>query len=248
MFRFLIPPCLSFILFGMLHAQPEKEPIRFAALRLIGDQILHDVTVRKIMPDAVSVIHSSGVVTIPFEKLSPEDSKTLGISKESTTKAREEKEAKRKADAESTRQSELLDTLASSFFTRVRGKVLQVMPKGILLTDVKILTGFYETVEGLRPGMLTHLARTRDLDKCFVLCDPSGLVDGAGYTAIVGNDGTYSYENTLGANVTTTLYNAYLPDICARQAHAYRLPPENLLALVKDRYDFKREIFDTPLP
>lgn len=187
------------------------------------------VTITKITPTKISIIHKAGVTSIPIEDLPKEIRENLGMTSE---KAEEQRDLMAKKKAKAMEQAKIERVLQKNRLI-FSATVFQVTTGGVLLRDVSYSDGTYEkkTIRtphkvrsgsgptGLHPNRrykyttkyktsVKSVLKVRTMDSwpIFVECDNTGYVDGADFTSTVYTDGTFAYNNTQGARKTIPAY------------------------------------------
>lgn len=231
----------------MATGQDKDHPLRIAEMHLADGRIFSEVTVRKVNGDSVSVLHSTGATTIRFELLSPADAKTMGFSKESVAKTREDKQAKELVEAQENLESAMINAAADLYFMRIDGNVLQVFPNAVLLTRPQVWSGSYESWIEPTQNVRQYLAHMKKIETCLVYCDTTRIVDGNRFLGIVGEAGTYTYQNTLGSNNTVRAFTCDLEAACKSHVPDNAAAIARTVAKVKAKYDQDRMAFTAPL-
>lgn len=141
----------------------------------------------------------------------------------------------------------VLNAITCLHFGYISAKILQVLPEGCLLTDVKMWKGREEWMENPSTDMVDHLAIFEKMGNCVVFCDTSGLVDGQSYHAIVSESGTFAYINTLGSRSTVSAFESDSKAGCKKWGASYEIPPHEIAARIIEIYDPKRLSYHTPM-
>ncbi len=183
-----------------------------------------NVTITKIDPDGIRILHESGAATIPYEKL-PEDLRTkLGMTKDDADAHRAHLHDQEQKIAEHNQMNQAVQNARLIF----AGIVFQVTEAGVLLKDVSYTDGTKEekkipyTVRTGGPSALNPKARVTTETRyktewvlkvrqfqnwpIYVECDTSGYVDGSMFSGAVYTNGTYAYTNVQGARKTIPAY------------------------------------------
>ena len=218
------------------------------------DKLLNytDVTVTKINPDSISIRHDSGTRTVPFDELPDDARKKLGMTVEAVEGHRTAiaDEANRKKEAADVQMRE--EGLSELLFSRVSGKVLQVLDDGVLLTDAKKWMGMMEKKSYFDSGeyanITLHSAYELPIGVCVVSCDTTGIVDGHLFTRVVGSAGTFTYTTALNTRKTCNAYTTDLKAACKTLAEASGLSVENIVKLSETRLQPEKMFFKTKQP
>jgi hypothetical protein len=234
-FTILLP-----LIVGLLSAKEPDEPRKYPKLLDYTN-----VVITKISADSINIIHQDGATKIPFEKLPDEVRADLGLSKESVEKHRE--------DAKNEAESRKLENAASQvLFSRVSGKVLQVLDGGVLVTDAKQWLGtmkkdtYFDTSEYAH--ITLHTSYELPIDLCFVACDTSSIVDGQTFTKIVAATGNYSYVSTLNVRKTCVAFTTDIVGACKTNTLTKDLSSDNILKITSDRLDASKMFYQTKVP
>jgi hypothetical protein len=218
---------LLFTLLAPLNAEEDK--MKF-------DKLLDytNVTVTKIEPDGIRIMHESGVAKIPFERV-PEDVRTkLGLNQEAAEAHRQNVQAQQQRIAEANKKQQVLEKARLIFV----GSIFQVTDGGLLLRDVSYTDGTKEEKKvpykvktggptGLNPNARTTyetryksewVLKVRSMSSwpIFVECDTAGYVDGDQFSGHVYSNGTFAYTNTQGARKTIPSYTTDASKVLAR--------------------------------
>ncbi|WP_043588957.1 hypothetical protein [Geminisphaera colitermitum] len=191
-------------------------------ITLLDGRVLKSARIITSTPAAAVVKHEGGVTTVEWHLMpdalqkqygyDPEVAKTHEKETQARVRASREKE-QAKADLEECRKLAHAGTL----------EVLQVVPGGILAKGVVYYgppktTQAIQSAKGKGIGLDSHkmvtytwtetetMRESRWVDRIFVECDTSGLVDGQSVNKLLWPDGIYSYTNTLGAGMTIPRY------------------------------------------
>ena len=163
-----------------------------------------NVTVTKIEPDGIRIIHESGAAKIPYESV-PEDIRVkLGMNQEAADAYRQKVQVQQQQTAEATKKQQVLDKARLIFH---HSTIFQVTDGGLLLRDVSYTDG--KTYYPKNPKKENEKRVLRLLSMSwliFVSCDTSGYVDGGGFSGNVYTNGTFAYTNTQGARKTIPAY------------------------------------------
>lgn len=208
---------LLFSLIQLVSAEGEK--MKFDKLSSYTN-----VTVTKIEPDGIRIIHESGIAKVPFESLPEEIRAKLGMTQEAADAHRRKIEVQQQQIAEETKKRQVLGAARLSFV----GSVFQVTEGGLLLRNVSYSDGTKEEKKvpykvktggpsGLYPNAKTTyetryksewVLKVRPIPSwpIFVECDTSGYVDGQRFSGDVYPNGTFAYTNTQGARKTVPAY------------------------------------------
>lgn len=204
---------IGLMLAAILVAGAEEKPLHF-------DKLLkyEDVTVRKIEPDGIRIMHSGGMTKIPIESLPPEIVAQLGLNQADAAAHREKEQSNNQAAAAAERsRSYLADRRVS-----LKGRVLQVVKDGLLVADAICETGkkverrvpVQTQVSGptkLNPNIpveyvtsyrIEWVPERNLLPAAFVHCPTNGYLDGSPYEGSAYLFGSYSYQGTDGAQRT----------------------------------------------
>ncbi|MCW1886385.1 hypothetical protein OKA04_16730 [Luteolibacter flavescens] len=94
---------LLLLTFPMLLAAEEpkdKKEDKLAELVTLNGKLYQDVTIRKVEPDGLSILHAAGTAKVPFEQLSSELQEKYGYTKEAAAEHKEKMEEARLRQAE----------------------------------------------------------------------------------------------------------------------------------------------------
>lgn len=105
-------------------------------------------SVLKIEPDGIKIIHSKGVTKVPFEELSDDVRKRYNLTESEVNQYRKFRE--REALSEKTARER--DSKLDKIKLRIQGTVLQVVPDGILLQNVRAFRGRQEVAQTVKTG------------------------------------------------------------------------------------------------
>jgi hypothetical protein len=212
-----IAPLLLFTLLAPLNAEEDK--MKF-------DKLLDytNVTVTKIEPDGIRIIHESGAAKIAYENVPEEVRAKLGMNQEAAEAHREKVQIQQQQIAEANKKQQVLAKARLTFV----GSIFQVTDGGLLLRDVSYTDGTKEETKipykvqsggpsGLHPNApvtyTTHynsewVLKVRSMSSwpIFVECDTSGYADGDQFSGNVYANGTFAYTNTQGARKTIPAY------------------------------------------
>lgn len=212
-----IPTLLLFTLLAPLNAEEDK--MKF-------DKLLDytNVTVTKVEPDGIRIMHESGAAKIPYESIPEEIRVKLGMKQEAAEAHRQKVQVQQQQIAEATKKQQVLDRAHLIFV----GSIFQVTEGGLLLRDVSYTDGTKEEKKvpyqvhsggptGLHPDARATsetyyksewVLKVRSMSSwpIFVACDTSGYVDGDQFSGNVYANGTFAYTNTQGARKTIPAY------------------------------------------
>jgi len=176
-------------------------------------------------PATVSIMHKTGVATIPLEKLSPDLQAYFGYDPEKAQDAvrldraqqaalqEMARKARGKMEYEAARNASL-DNIRKNA-VRMVGKVQQVTAEGALISGASTVYTYSERVEtpgyrGLggnpRVARTGYTPLTDGHEPVFVLGGGKGLIDGADWDATVYPAGAYTYITLVGSEKTVMCY------------------------------------------
>ncbi len=182
------------------------------------------VTITKVEPDGIRIIHESGAARIPYERI-PDDLRTkLGMNQEVADAHRDMVKEQQQKVAEHNQKQQVLQK-SRLFFA---GTVFQVTEGGVLLKGVSFSDGTKEEkkipyqVRTGGPSALHPDARVKTETRyktewvlkvrafenwpIFVECNTAGYADGDEFSSAVYTNGTYAYTNVQGARKTIPAY------------------------------------------
>ena len=210
---------LSCLLFSTLDTQAGERILKYE--KLLGFQ---NVTITKVTPSEIRIIHKGGITSIQFEDLPQPVRDNLGLTQNAADKYRVQLAMKQRKRALQLKQEKFL----KSKRVAMTGTVSQVLENGVLLTDVVISDGSkikkkipYRVKVGgptalnpdRKPKTVTRYriewipARRRlNHEKIFVECSTSGFVDGSTFGEAVYSFSTFTYHNVLGAPKTVPAF------------------------------------------
>lgn len=180
------------------------------------------VSITRITPSSIRIIHSGGATTIPFDKLPQSVRENLGLTEEAAKKHRDKLMVGKKAADLKSRKRRVIEKYKLS----MTGRVSQVLTKGLLLNDVRYTDGSkverkirYKVKVGgptaLYPNRKTRyeyryksewVLKVKTSGVVFVECETSGFVDDSTFGSAVFSNGTFTYETVLGAAKTIRAY------------------------------------------
>jgi hypothetical protein len=180
----ITPTILLFTLLVPLNAEEDK--MKF-------DKLLDytNVTVTKIEPDGIRIIHESGAVKIPYENIPEETRVKLGMNQEAADSHRKNVQVQEQRITAAIKKQQVLDQARFTFV----GSVLQVTDGGLLLIGKGYTDGTKEKKK------ISHMKWP-----IFVECNTSGRVDGDRFSGHIYRNGTFAYTNTQGARMTIPAY------------------------------------------
>jgi hypothetical protein len=187
-----------------------------------------NVTVTKVEPDGIRIMHESGAAKIPIEKIPEDIRKQLGMNEDAAKAHREVVRAQEQKAAVQDQKQQLLATKRLIF----KGSVFQVADGGLLLRNVSYTDGTIRKVEKKIPYKVqtggpnamypnakttyetrykTEWVEVQDVRSfgeniIFVECDTSGYVDRSVFSGTVYPNGTYAYTSLIGARNTIPAY------------------------------------------
>lgn len=211
-----------------------------------------NVTVTKVTGDSITIMHQDGVTKIPFEKLPEEVRADLGLFEEGVAKHREDQKNEEERAKNEAEMRKLENAASQVLFSRVSGKVLQVLDGGVLVTDAKQWLGtmkkdtYFDTSEYAH--ITLHGAYELPIDLCYVACDTSGIVDGQTFTKIVASAGNYSYVSTLNVRKTCVAFTADIIGACKTNTLTKDLSADNIIKITSDRLDVSKMFYKTKVP
>ena len=201
----------------------EKEPTKFDTLTTTDGKSYNGVTVRKVTPSGVSIMHESGAGTIPFEKL-PKDiqEKLGGFDPEAATKHRilEEKQ-RRITEAALIREEAIANRTAeaNAATTKAQQKeedrikalkakqqsfgieIVQVTPEGVLADRLE--TSTYAVGSARYGGGGGAVKTSVSLSGKIIFIEGLlGMAEQQRASIDAVPDGTYTFTDTEGANRT----------------------------------------------
>lgn len=201
--------------------------IRADDITTLGGKKYIGVTISRATPDGLVVTTDSGIETIPFSDLSPEirakygyDPKKAAEYNAAMQAAAVQRAAEARASASAAQANVQFEKPPKGgtgkpgvHILRVAGKVLQVLPDGILLAS----DWLNQTLEPYTDdnGTLHEGATIMD-EPLFVLGAPSNLVDGDHFSGVVYPAGIYIYAAVTGARKTIRCY-ATTPKVAAQR-------------------------------
>ena len=209
-----------------LHA--EEKQIKFETLL-----DYKNVTVTKIEPDGIRIMHESGATKISIEKVPEEIVAKLGMNYESANKHRKEIAIHNQKIELAAKKNQVL----ASAKVQVYGRIYQVAENGVLLKNARYTDGTKEEEKKpyqVRTGGATALHpdakstyRTAYESEwviveklmpklIFVECDSSGYVDNGWFKMSAYQAGTYAYQNVLGARNTIPRYTTDASSVLKR--------------------------------
>jgi hypothetical protein len=196
-------------------------------------QTYEGVTYQSHTPSRLSIMHESGVASIPIGSLPAELRQKLGYSEE-TARAAEQQAAEQQAQfnaaqAQQARAAEIKKTLEKVANT-ISSRIFQVVPDGVLIDSTVyvqgVITNTHEVsannllrpeatklVVSRREGLVSK--RLSEGDYVFVRTEQSGYIDGADYIGTVYPIGTYSYETVAGGSKTLHAFTD-IPEVAVR--------------------------------
>jgi len=164
----------------------------------------HNVIVVQVENNRVHITYTGGVGAVALADLTPDLKKRFNYD---PVKAKAADDANKKKQDEQAKQ-EALENLAKSVIAaslQARGKIIQVLPDGILAElsahDTNDKGRLVGTGEWIQYDTSQYLG-----ERVFVECDTAGLVDGVQWSGTIWKIGTFSYDNTLGARATIPKY------------------------------------------
>lgn len=175
------------------------------------------VTVTKIEPDGVNIMHESGLAKIPYEKLTPElQAKFGGFD---AAKAAEFRKKRNKAESAyhqaidketaAIEADKAEKKLVADYKMATKVEVIQATAGGGMLCKVAFMFDTETQVAGKNAfGETTYTTKKGKAwsqyseDWFFVTGLPDHLVDGSTWQGFTLSDGNHAYSNTLGATKT----------------------------------------------
>lgn len=233
-------PLLSF-------AQDAPAKIRFEKLTLTDGKVLEQVRIREVGVDYVSIIHSEGAGKIPYDKLLPADAADLGLKKEAIDSLRAEKATVEASKKESQEKDAKIKQILDLHFRNISGKIIQVFPDGVLVSDCKIWGGLYSKTI-LKDQIIYLASHESEGTTCRIFCDMNRhrYVDGDTFWDAVTRSENYTYTNTLGSTSTvrafTTDFSRVLDDV------AKDIPRPTILEAIRDQYSMPKLSYIVKLP
>jgi len=200
-----------------------------------------NVTISRTEPDGLVVVTDSGIEKIPFTSLPKETQLKYGYNAQkaaaySAQLAAAQHELYLKNQQVQAAQSQTSavqgvtqDQIAAVSHRpepgvtskpgvdvmRIKGKVLQVLPDGILLTDL-----LNETLDPFKDGRGTWHGGANEMDGTMLIVGVDAkYVDDDPYEGIVYPAGRYSYTSTMGATKTVLRY-ATTPELAVKYLNA----------------------------
>lgn len=225
----------------------EEKPIKY-------DKLLEytNVTVTKVTPDSISIIHQNGTTRIPFEKLPEDVRRDLGMSDETVEAHRQKLEDDAIRQEEQREMRKLEEAASQLLFSRVSGRILQVLDEGALLTDAKQWMGmmkkdsYFDATE--YATVTLHSAYQLPVGICYLQCSTAGLVDGQDLSRVVAAAGRYSYVNALNVQKTVAAFTTDLERACRSDPRIAQLSSENIIRLTETRLDVAKMFSKTKKP
>jgi hypothetical protein len=165
-------------------AEDEKIP----ELKTADGKVFQNVTITKVEPDAIRIMHEAGAAKIQFEMIPEELRKKFNMSSESVDLYREkirEQQVKQQRDAKER------DLIVKKMIS-LDGTVLQVLETGVLLSEASFM----------KVGIEGEKRTKMPVSPVFVECDSSKYVDGDSFDEYVFYDGNFIYESVSGAKKT----------------------------------------------
>ena len=201
-------------------------PLKAEEEKMKFDKLLNytNVTVTKIEPDGIRILHESGAAKIPIENV-PEDIRNkLGMSQDAAADHRAKIKEQQQAAAVVAKKQAVL-TQSRLIFS---GSIFQVTEGGVLLKDVYFTDGTkeekqvpYQVTSGGPSGLHPDARVTTETRyksewvlkvrsypswPVFVECDNAKYVDGDDFSSTVYMNGTFPYTNIQGARKTVPSY------------------------------------------
>lgn len=228
---------------------PQKE---FAEMPLVDGRVLKGVTVRKLEPDRVAVMHSTGTMTIPFKNLTEDVAAKLGLNAINAAEMEDARLLAAKQEEINLATQKLSRAMAELYYGVILGRATQVLEDG-LLVDAKLWKGHYQSYPHHVQATRVHTAKFSPLGLVFVHCDPSGHTDGSSVMLLVGEAPPFSYIAVTGARKNVPAYTTDLKHtwenlrVDGTNKVSDILPFDQLMTAVNARYGNLRMSFETPL-
>lgn len=183
-------------------------------------QTYEGVTYQSHTPSRLSIMHESGVASLPIGGLPADLREKLGYS-DDAARAAEQQAAEQQAQlqaaqVEAARATAIKQSLEKLGQT-INSRIFQVIPDGVLIDSTVyvqgIITNTHEVsannllrpeatklVVSKREGLVSK--RLSEGEYVFVRTDQRGYIDGSDYTGTVYPIGTYTYETVAGGSKT----------------------------------------------
>ncbi|MEM9235184.1 MAG: hypothetical protein AAGB14_00295 [Verrucomicrobiota bacterium] len=208
---------MVFLIFTLTSSFADDENrFSYEELTTLSGKTYERVTIRKVEPDGLRIMHSSGMAKISFEDLPEEVRKEHGYSEEEAAayrKQQEEAERKARADLRSDEarrrlkkaNRELLETVKNSAIV-AKGKVIQNPGTGYVRASFnqKIIQ-----TEMVVSG-LSRKPKKKVIwgggDSNAIIYGLGNPVDGESWESVLYPAGTMTYETVLGAGTTVKRY------------------------------------------
>lgn len=179
-----------------LAAAVAEEPLKLPDFSTLDGKLYKDVTVKSSDALGIKIMHSTGFARLKFDVLPDDLKKRFGYDPVEAKSAEEYDEKRRKneiAAATDKNARERFKVEARKALTNVQGRVLQVLPDRIILTDAKSLSED------------RYLTRLPDSAAC-IICDTSKIVDGESINDEVYYAGSWSYTAAFGGSRKINCY------------------------------------------
>lgn len=223
-----------------------------ASLKTKSGTVFREAKMTAATADKVKIFHADGIQWVKLDDLTLE-SKTLILAMPNYATLKEAAERQDKADQESARaateaadQKATLDAIVRIHFTCLKGRILQVLSDGVILTDCESWHGEHTPFKSDHEGLNHFMPLLDKTGNCFVVCDTTGLTDGKQFWQPVGLNGTYSYQSVLGAKITVEAYTSNLTEK-AKALKEYRVPDADIVTAVTKKLDLKRYSYSTKI-
>ena len=183
-----------------------------------------NVTITKVEPDGIRIMHESGAARIPYEKIPEELRSKLGMTQDGVDVHRDKVRDQQQKITQQNQKKQVLQNARLIF----AGTIFQVTEDGVLLKDVSFTDGTkeekkisYEVQTGGPSGLYPNarvttetryktewVLKVREFQNwpIYVECDTSRYADGDSFTSAVYTNGTYAYTNVQGARKTIPAY------------------------------------------
>lgn len=195
-----------------------------------------DVTIRKVEPDGIRIMHKGGIAKIAIERLPPEVVAELGLNAEDAELHRSNTKV---AESEAATRQQAADFLKARV-TKLSGTILQVKDGGLLLSPASFTTGKtreikvpYTIREGgpttlqpnrkvvVRKGFKTEtVPETIVVEVAWLACDTRPYIDGMKFEKEVYLHGKYRYVGVDGAERTVPSFTTDSAKLLADAGHS----------------------------
>jgi len=180
-------------------------PVHADDITLTDGTVYKNATIINHSAVSATIETDKGGAIVPIEKLPKDVQAKLGYDPKAADDVKKQR-AEALAEGEKQEALENLAKAISKAALQARGRIIQVVPDGILAE----LSAHHSDDKGrLVGGKWPQYDTSQYLgERVFVECDTAGLVDDAQWSGTIWKIGTFSYTNATGAMATIPKYTA----------------------------------------